>query len=170
LRFNLIGCICKTPEGGYEIGPIPGLGGPFATAEEYYKAWVKAEEPMLQSKPSINHNFLGNMAKAAGKLSKYSRGPFSLCHPDFGNHNILVDNEYNILSIIDWGTAKVLPFEFSGVFPSELSGVHEIFWKGGPFDNVQRRQREVKRGARQSKYVKYVREDEKAYSLSLAAE
>ena len=96
----------------------------------------------------------------ANHLSNHNRGPFVLCHPDFGNWNILVDDEYNIVSIIDWGDAKVMPFEFSGVFPSDMAAMPDYFWMGGPFDNARTRQEESRRKEKQSKYVEYVKVEE----------
>lgn len=39
------------------------------------------------------------------------KGPFPLCHVDFGHNNIIVDNEYNILAVIDWEHAFASPWE-----------------------------------------------------------
>src|SRR5438045_8412660 len=106
-RFAQIGSIFRSTAGDYEVGAIPAFGGPFSTAEEYYVAWVDAEVPHIESKPVVNQGFPRRLAKIAPSLSKSNHGPFALCHPDLGSHNILVDDQYNILSIIDWGVAPV---------------------------------------------------------------
>jgi len=40
VRFSKIGSIVRR-DGKFDVGPIPGLGGPFNTAQEYFEAWAK---------------------------------------------------------------------------------------------------------------------------------
>jgi hypothetical protein len=76
-----------------------------------------------------------------------------LSHPDFGYHNFIVDDDYNMVAVIDWSGARVQPIEFSAVFPMFLSSLHPIFWAGGRFDNEERRDEEAKLAAQQARYV-----------------
>lgn len=42
IRFPKIGMITKRQDGSYDIDAIPGLGGPFETAAEYFHAWASS--------------------------------------------------------------------------------------------------------------------------------
>lgn len=47
IRFPKIGMISKRADGAYYMDAIPGLGGPFDTAEQYFEAWaINAKFPM----------------------------------------------------------------------------------------------------------------------------
>ncbi|KAF8850550.1 hypothetical protein BDZ45DRAFT_769962 [Acephala macrosclerotiorum] len=120
----------------YQQGPIPGLGGPFDTATEFFKAWAaKAEFGMSDEQlraasglcaaeiiPSVT-SFPKSINKLAGRLSVHDHGPFPLCHGDFGHNNVIVDDKYHVLGIIDWETAFAGPWEVFGDFPLTLSTV-----------------------------------------------
>lgn len=41
--------------------------------------------------------------KLASKLCIQDRGPFPVCHVDFGHNNIVVGDNYKILGVIDFG-------------------------------------------------------------------
>ena len=43
----------------------------------------------------------------------HGRGPFRIFHPDFAVHNVIFDDEYNLLSLIDWDFAFAGPFELA---------------------------------------------------------
>ncbi|KAK4196257.1 hypothetical protein QBC40DRAFT_313936 [Triangularia verruculosa] len=40
IRLPKIGKIVRNREGGYELGPLPGIGGPFDTAAAFFEAWA----------------------------------------------------------------------------------------------------------------------------------
>ncbi|KAH8690196.1 kinase-like domain-containing protein [Talaromyces proteolyticus] len=46
--------------------------------------------------------------------------PFLISHGDLSSNNILVDNDYNITGIIDWGFATYQPFPLAGGLPRFL--------------------------------------------------
>lgn len=47
IRFPKIGMISLRVNGSYDIDPIPGLGGPFESAQDYFIAWAdNAKFPM----------------------------------------------------------------------------------------------------------------------------
>jgi len=124
----------KNPDGSYIQGPVPGLGGPYETAEEFFKAWAaKAEFGMPEERlaaacgpfaaqivPSVK-SFKQSIHDAASKFSVHNTGPFPLCHGDFGHNNIIVDDNYQVLGVIDWETAFAAPWEVFGDFPLTLS-------------------------------------------------
>lgn len=45
------------------------------------------------------------------------RGPFPLCHLDLHFGNMLFDNEYNLVGVIDWSSAQAAPLEQLSVCP-----------------------------------------------------
>ncbi|KAK4225785.1 hypothetical protein QBC38DRAFT_537588 [Podospora fimiseda] len=122
-------------DGTCQQGPIPELGGPFNTATEFFQAWAaKARFGMTEEKlrqasgpyaaeivPSVS-SFPESIGRLADRLSVLHRGPFPVCHGDFG-HNIIVGDAYQILGIIDWETAFAGPWEMFGDFPLSLSTV-----------------------------------------------
>lgn len=121
-------------DGTYQQGPIPGLGGPFDTATEFFEAWAAKVEFGLSDKqlraasgeyaaeiiPSVT-SFTESIKKLASRLSVRDHGPFPLCHGDFGHNNVVVDDKYHILGVIDWETAFAGPWEVFGDFPLTLS-------------------------------------------------
>ncbi|KAK0100468.1 hypothetical protein ONS95_008418 [Cadophora gregata] len=114
----------------YQQGPIPGLGGPFDTATEFFKAWAaKVEFGMSDEQlraasgpyaaeiiPSVS-SFAKAINELAGRLSIRDRGPFPLCHGDFGHNNVIVNDRYHILGVIDWESAFAGPWEVFADFP-----------------------------------------------------
>ncbi|KAF9772981.1 hypothetical protein IL306_009275, partial [Fusarium sp. DS 682] len=137
VRLPQIGTVVSlNADGTCQQGPIPGLGGPFNTATEFFQAWAaKAKFGMTEEKlreasgpyaaeivPSVS-SFPESISRLAGRLSVLDRGPFPLCHGDFGHNNIIVDDAYQILGIIDWETAFAGPWEIFGDFPLTLSTV-----------------------------------------------
>ena len=118
VKFDKIGCIFRNPgTGHYEIGPLPnGLGGPYSTATEYYRAWAAAN----MSKPGATSDFPSRIETIASMISKNDNGPFRLIHPDFGHNNIIVDDDFNMLSVIDWEYSFVGPPELAARFPIRL--------------------------------------------------
>jgi hypothetical protein len=115
LKFDKIGSIFKDPEtGAYDIGPLPrGLGGPYRTATEYYRAWAAKNKSM----PGATSPFVSLIDEAAPLISKHDLGPFRLVHGDFGHNNVIVDDNFNILSVIDWEGSFVGPAEMAARFP-----------------------------------------------------
>ncbi|OAA55063.1 Aminoglycoside phosphotransferase [Niveomyces insectorum RCEF 264] len=110
LRLPKIGTIRRTPDGAFEAGPIPGIGGPFDTATAFFEAWADhAQFPRrpdeildtMHGAPEAEQvlcavdNFLSRFRTVAPRLvrrnqhSDRDRGPFPLCHPDFLHSNII---------------------------------------------------------------------------------
>jgi aminoglycoside phosphotransferase (APT) family kinase protein len=68
-------------------------------------------------------SFTKSIDKLAGRQSVRDHGLFPLCHGDFGHNNVIVDDKYHVLSVIDWETAFAGPWEVFGDFPLTLSTV-----------------------------------------------
>lgn len=131
----MIGTILSiNADGTYQQGPIPGIGGPFKTATEFFKAWAAnaifsitddqlqtASGPYAAEIITSVSSFTKSISDLADRLSILDHGPFPICHGDFGHNNIIVDDSYHILGVIDWETAFAGPWEIFGDFPLTLS-------------------------------------------------
>jgi Phosphotransferase enzyme family len=72
------------------------------------------------STPGATSDFVSRINEVSSLISKHDDGPFRLIHPDFGHNNIIVDDDFNILALIDWVTAFVGPAEMAARFPLRL--------------------------------------------------
>lgn len=132
ITFPKIGAIVRLEDGTYDVGPLPRLGGPFNTATEYLKAWAKAAHfpDSSQAKEACGEyyddvmtqiaDFPHKLEELAASIPVRDHGPFPLFHPDFGHNNIIVDDNYNVLGVIDWEHACSVPWECI-YFPVTLS-------------------------------------------------
>lgn len=124
IRFPKIGMILQLEDGSYDIGPVPGLGGPFETAQEYFAAWAHSVQFSTSEetiRPQVPSDFADELVlsirqfptqfKEALNRLPISTGPFPLHHPDFYHSNVIIDDAYNISSIIDWDGAGTVPWE-----------------------------------------------------------
>src|SRR5437762_13895585 len=50
-----------------------------------------------------------------------SSGPFPLTHVDFGLHNLLIIDDGDIVSVIDWSNSRTAPWESFAIFPLPIS-------------------------------------------------
>ncbi|KAJ5420914.1 hypothetical protein N7465_003433 [Penicillium sp. CMV-2018d] len=161
LRLPKIGTIVRNREGGYECGPLPGIGGPFDTATAFFEAWADSVKfkldketisHMMQRGPmpaeqmvAIIENFPSQIKAIASRLSLYNDGPFPLAHNDFLHSNIMVDeNNFDVTGIIDWEGACTVPCELL-TFPDFLTAMPASFdlpqkydQDGQPFDEELR--------------------------------
>src|SRR5579859_8024078 len=117
LKFDKIGSLYKNSTTGcYEIGPLAnGLGGPYSTATEYYSAWIAKHA----TEPGATSPFIPQLTEIVESIPEQDAGPFTLHHPDFGV-NIIIDDDYNILAVIDWEQTFTAPIELAGQFPLRL--------------------------------------------------
>lgn len=117
---------------------------------------------------SSTSRFKSLVSSSAERLSVRDRGPFPLCHGDFGHNNIIFDDNYQLLGVIDWETAFAGPWEISGEFPLTLSVVPpdmDAPWnydeRGSPKD-VEDKQKFVDR----TEYIVMVIEKERKIGLT----
>lgn len=132
VRLPKIGTVIKNKDGSYDVGPFPRLGGPFETATAFFEAWAAhAKFPRLseevqetldwfegQLTTSMADNmttsvveFPGKVGAVANRISSCDAGPFPVSHRDFQICNIVDDDIYNILGVIDWGMGVTVPWE-----------------------------------------------------------
>lgn len=131
-----IGKIISISENGLEQGSIPGRGGPFDTATEFYKAWAKnvvfntKNDRLRKTSGAYAEEILASITtfqaavgKLAGQISLRNEGPFPLFHGDFGHHNIVVDDNYHIKGLIDFELSFACPWEMISIFPTRLMAI-----------------------------------------------
>lgn len=162
-------------DGTCQQGPIPGLGGPFNTATEFFEAWAaqakfRMSDEQLRAAsgeyadeivPSVS-SFPESISKLASSLSVRDHGPFPLCHGDFGHNNTIVDDDYRILGVIDWETAFAGPWEVFGDFPLSFSTVPpamDVPWDYNE-DGSPKSAELARKFADQRDYVAAVKEEE----------
>ncbi|KAL4983750.1 hypothetical protein BDW68DRAFT_181277 [Aspergillus falconensis] len=192
LRLPKIGTIVGINEdGSYEQGAIPGIGGRFDTAADYFRAWAtKAEFGLTKDELSVaagqyaddilqsTLSFLSLIQITADKLSLNNYGPFPLCHGDFGHNNMVFDDKYRSLGVIDWETAFAAPPEISGEFPLTLSVVPPVIDVPWNYNEAgqPKHPEDIERFADRASYIAIVKRREEElgltgeYSLSKALE
>jgi hypothetical protein len=50
-------------------------------------------------------------------LKEDTHGPFPRCHLDFHHGNILLDKDFNVVTVVDWSWAQTVPLERYSVIP-----------------------------------------------------
>lgn len=127
--FDRIGSIYQDGD-SFTIGPEVETGlGPFDNSAQYWKALVRhllkeaeAEAgPEVCESPSfkVPYMFADLMQLCGGYVAS---GPFSLVNRDFGAHNLLVNDEYEIVGLIDVDGVLAAPKEMVARFP-DLTGL-----------------------------------------------
>ncbi|CAF9925755.1 hypothetical protein IMSHALPRED_006780 [Imshaugia aleurites] len=124
ITFPKIGSIIQGPNGTYDVGPLPKLGGPFATTTKYLKAWAKharfygGTDGLKESCGPYGDEILQRVlafpqkiSELTGKIALRENGPFPLIHPDFFHSNIIADDNWKPLGVIDWEYAQSAPWE-----------------------------------------------------------
>ncbi|KAF1962555.1 hypothetical protein CC80DRAFT_531399 [Byssothecium circinans] len=131
--FPQIGSIShfsKDGNGVVTIGPLAAAaaesfpsGGPFATSEQYFAAVGEArhtsarkdvsesDEPDESDKFCVVGTYVFCDIVATTELFKDGETSFHLNHMDMGTQNILVDDEFNFLAVIDWEFAQTAPIQ-----------------------------------------------------------
>lgn len=182
IRLPKIGTIVGINEdGSYRQGAIPGLGGPFETAEEFFRAWTMTTEfglseeelkeasgPYSEEILASTSSFLPLIKTVASKIFSNNHGPFPLYHGDFGHNNMVFDDNYRLLGVIDWEYAFAAPMEISGQFPLNLSVIPPAMDVPWNYDEEGRPTlpRDIKRLADRNTYITIVKQKEKELGMS----
>ncbi|KAK4156049.1 hypothetical protein C8A00DRAFT_41427 [Chaetomidium leptoderma] len=122
IRFSKIGAIVVTRDGEFDVGPIPNIGGPFDTAADYLEAWARtARFPYKEAtiRPRTPAHLVDGCRSWLG-ASRSKTGPFRSSTRTSTAATSIIDEEYNILSVVDWENAFVGPWELVE-FNKELS-------------------------------------------------
>ncbi|KAK5998899.1 hypothetical protein PT974_01283 [Cladobotryum mycophilum] len=125
VTFPRIGSICSITESGEAVidrlshGAAGGLDpqGPFSNTAEYFTA---IGEATLQ-RANRHHDDRSLFAKLGAlafvdivqntDLFQETSSQYPLNHMDLGMQNVLVDDEYNFLAVIDWEFAQTAPWQ-----------------------------------------------------------
>ncbi len=130
--ISKLGSLVLGPNGTIDIGPLPasfGFGGPFSSAADYFLSWAAhakfgnldflrgrlEDNDGLRSLKQAVISFPSRLKSAAEKKS--SRNPttcenrYPIVHRDFLLHNILFDDTYNVVGVINWEFAHSAPLE-----------------------------------------------------------
>ncbi|KAM0296221.1 hypothetical protein ACHAPM_010481 [Fusarium culmorum] len=129
-KFNKIGSLhYDETTSEFFIGPELETGkGPWNSSMEYYndladhvlQVCERNASSKLRESPSFENP---NLFKHLMPLySSSNQGPFSLVDRDFGANNILVDDEFRIIGVIDFDGVMAAPIEVVAQFPS-LTGL-----------------------------------------------
>ena len=125
LTFDQIGSLRQgQDQEHFTIGSEIETGeGPWDTPEQYYSALVRhklqvaekdADPEVCESESfSLPHKF----AELMSLYGASHTGPYSLVNRDFGAHNVLVDEEYKIVGLIDLDGVMAAPAEVVAQFP-----------------------------------------------------
>lgn len=127
ITFPEIGAIrAYSPSTGPVLGPIAteeGNIGPFSDAVDYFSAmaWVRYNQAKKKTATATTeepnrYHVLGpflhlDIIHHSTLFAAHRQGPFPLNHMDIGTPNILIDEEYNIVGIIDWEMAQSAPWD-----------------------------------------------------------
>lgn len=110
--------------------------GPWATAEDYYKAFVEQYMSLISrgeafSSYSVNayliYRFLKDQVEQL--LPPVEEHKFYLKHVDDLGHHILTDEDHNITALIDWQMARVVP-KYEAFGPTLFTEDSSETWKG----------------------------------------
>ena len=140
-KINKLGSLVLGPNGTVDIGPLPapfGFEGPFSSAVDYFFSWASHAEfgntDFLRDRHEDNDG-LRSLKQAVIsfpsrlKSAMESRNPvgcengYPIVHRDFLLHNILFDDAYNVVGVIDWEFAHSAPLE---VFAA-LTNMYSLF-------------------------------------------
>ncbi|KAB5513256.1 kinase-like domain-containing protein [Coniochaeta sp. 2T2.1] len=120
-----LGSLILKPDGGIDIGPLPaafGFEGPFRSTADYFLSWARhnttfKNSHLLGAHPSLRQAaqaFPRRLASTVESLVSPEHsgdGAYPILHPDFLMHNILLDDDYEVVGIIDWEYAHSAPVE-----------------------------------------------------------
>jgi hypothetical protein len=123
--FPLIGSLYYSEDkSSFYIGPSLETGkGPWKTSTDYYrdladhrlKNAAARGVPRAKDSPAFALPVLLNHLMTIH--SEEHTGPFRLINRDFGAHNILVDNDFNIVGVVDFDGVMAGPLEMAAQYP-----------------------------------------------------
>ncbi|KAG8674181.1 hypothetical protein FPOAC1_000144 [Fusarium poae] len=127
LTFDRIGSLyCDEETSEFFIGPEMETGkGPWKTSMEYYndvadhrlQVCANHTQAELHETPSFANPILFKHLMSLYSDSKSNHGPFGLVNRDFGAHNLLVDDEFRIVGVIDFDGMMAAPIEVVAQYP-----------------------------------------------------
>jgi hypothetical protein len=131
IRSPCIGSICEVPDGPVLtkdcIGPIAETqSGPWESSAAFYREYPQSLMTTLYGPSLQAHAESGGketvelfvkMFGADGQSSMKEEADFGLVNLELGTHNVLVDKDFNVLSVIDWDSTLAAPRAVCHHFP-----------------------------------------------------
>jgi hypothetical protein len=137
LTFDKIGSIHQKGD-DFFIGPEIETGeGPWNTAQDYYSTLVrhKIEVAEIDAAPEVRErdsfSFPNKFMELMQASDTQNAGSFGLANRDFGAHNVLVDNEFNIVGFIDFDGVMAAPAAIVAQLPLFMDVSRPIPGHGG---------------------------------------
>ena len=138
LAYPQIGSVCSiSPSGEPVIGSLAASSaaelrdaGPFSRAVEYFTAVANAAAGKLDSSTRLGALVFRDILDKTtlfGDIDTVEQ--FPLNHMDLGTQNIIVDDKFNFVAIIDWEFAQTAPWQVNHYpmpFPLLGSGTEDI--------------------------------------------
>ncbi|KAJ5774686.1 hypothetical protein N7457_009582 [Penicillium paradoxum] len=128
IQFDQIGSLYQNPETQeFYIGPdCESNEGPWSSAKEYYRDLALRSfreaarmcDQETQDDASFGLPFIFEKAMEIYTDKSLDRGPFGLVHQGCGARNVLVNEKYEILAVIDLDDMISAPIEIQAQFPS----------------------------------------------------
>lgn len=155
LAYPQIGSICSVSQTGEPIfgrladASAVGLenAGPFSRATEYFTAVAHAAIERLDPSAKLGaFVFLDIVRETTLFGDEDTNELFPLNHMDLGTQNILVDDDFNFIAIIDWEFAQTAPWQVNHYpmpFPLLGSDIEDLLKDPGhvAYPNVSRQHR-----------------------------
>ena len=122
-RFDSIGSLrFDEKDNQFSIGPDIQTGnGPWTSSFAYYNELAEHALRSCASNDELNslHSFAVPLVfkDLVTRFCSDETGPFSLTNQDFGFHNVLVDENFAIIGVIDLDGIMAAPKEVVGQFP-----------------------------------------------------
>ncbi|CEJ92429.1 hypothetical protein VHEMI08083 [[Torrubiella] hemipterigena] len=94
--------------------------GPFATSAEYFTALANATAARLEGDGRTGAHVFADIVRKTTLFQDHVPGKFPLSHMDMGTQNILVDDDFNFVAVIDWEFAQTAPWQVNH-FPMPMT-------------------------------------------------
>jgi hypothetical protein len=124
LTFDKIGAL-RQIDGQISVGPETETGeGPWDTPMEYYtviahyRLKVAQSDAEMEVRQSDSFSLPLKFPQLMQLYESSSTGPYSLANRDLGAHNVLVDEEFNIVGLIDFDGVMAAPDAVVAQFPT----------------------------------------------------
>lgn len=123
-RFPQIGGLYHDPvTDAFYIGPELHTGkGPWSSSTAYYDDLTAHLLKSTAAIDDIRQNQAFTLPSVLNHLMRLNdtetTGPFRLTNRDFGAHNILVDNDFNIVGVLDFDGVMAAPLEVAAQYPT----------------------------------------------------
>ncbi|KAJ5093629.1 hypothetical protein N7456_009490 [Penicillium angulare] len=129
ITFNKIGRVISPDlpqaDGQFDLHAFPIDGSdiaPLNTSLEYFYLLRKAQtKSILKAHPNDSEwetaAWLLEKSLTSLVVEEHLYGPFPICHLDFHYNNIIVDDSFRIIGIIDWSHSQAVPIERFAMIP-----------------------------------------------------